>query len=101
MPRRPKNTKETKKEVVEEIANDDILESEEATVVEESVSEEEYEVCCVGYLRVRRGPSTDDEEVDKLPNGEKVTVIETNGRWAKIGPNRWVMRDFLNTISRK
>lgn len=95
MPRKPKNAKETTKEVIDEIVNDEISELEETPVAEESVNKEEYVVCCVGYLRVRRGPGISYEEVDKLPNGKKITVIEINGKWAKIGPNRWVMRDFL------
>ena len=33
--------------------------------------------------------------VDKLYNGDKVTVYETSGNWARIGDNRWVCSDYL------
>lgn len=33
--------------------------------------------------------------VDKLYDGDKVTVYETSGNWARIGDNRWVCSDYL------
>ena len=33
--------------------------------------------------------------VDKLYDGDKVTVYETLGNWSRIGPNRWVCSDYL------
>ena len=33
--------------------------------------------------------------VDKLYDGDKVTVYETSGNWARIGDNRWVCADYL------
>lgn len=33
--------------------------------------------------------------VDKLYDGDKVTVYETSGNWARIGTNRWVCSDYL------
>ena len=33
--------------------------------------------------------------VDKLYDGDKVTIYETNGNWSRIGTNRWVCSDYL------
>ena len=33
--------------------------------------------------------------VDKLYNGDRVTVYETSGNWSRIGDNRWVCSDYL------
>lgn len=33
--------------------------------------------------------------VDKLYDGDKVTVYETSGNWARIEDNRWVCSDYL------
>ena len=33
--------------------------------------------------------------VGKLYNGDRVTVYETSGNWARIGDNRWVCSDYL------
>ena len=37
--------------------------------------------------------------VDKLYDGDKVTVYETNGNWSRIGDNKWVCSDYLVTYS--
>ena len=98
MARRSKILKETLEEVVDESAIQVIEESKDESLVEDSTEEKEYTVVCDGYLRVRRSPSADSEVVDMIEGnekGNKVTVIEINNKWAKIGPNRWVMREFL------
>lgn len=98
MARKSKNLKETLEEVVDESTKQTIDEPQDNSPVEDSAEEKEYTVVCDGYLRVRRSPSADSEVVDMIEGngkGNKVTVIETNNRWAKIGPNRWVMKEFL------
>lgn len=37
--------------------------------------------------------------VGKLYDGDKVTVYETSGNWARIGDNRWVCSDYLVSYS--
>lgn len=37
--------------------------------------------------------------VDKLYDGDRVTVYETSGNWARIGDNRWVCSDYLVSYS--
>lgn len=98
MARKSKILKETLEEVIDNSANQTIDESKDESPVEDSAEEKEYTVVCDGYLNVRRSPSADSEIVDMIEGngkGNKVTVIEINNRWAKIGPNRWVMMEFL------
>lgn len=33
--------------------------------------------------------------IDKLQDGDAVTVYETNGNWSRIGDNKWVCSDYL------
>lgn len=39
--------------------------------------------------------------VDKLYDGDKVTVYETNGNWSRIGDNKWVCSDYLVSYNNK
>ena len=50
---------------------------------------EEKEINKIGYvssdgLRVRKGPSTDTEEIHSLSKNSKVQIIEQEGKWYKI-----------------
>lgn len=105
MARRSRNFNETKDELIKKTEDDVILGSinedkpemvnDQETKKTEVAVEKKFTVNCDGYLNVRSGPSKDDEIKDLLANGTEVTVMETNGNWAKIGPNRWVMKEFL------
>lgn len=39
--------------------------------------------------------------IDKLQDGDAVTVYETNGNWSRIGTNRWVCSDYLVSSNSK
>ena len=39
--------------------------------------------------------------IDKLQDGDSVTVYETNGNWSRIGTNRWVCSDYLVSYNSK
>ena len=54
-----------------------------------------YEVNVKTVLNVRKGPGKEFQIVDRLPNGKLVTVIETENDFAKIGPDQWVMLQYL------
>lgn len=101
MAKRRLNIIETAEEVNGESVKESIAEirTEENTpvskIAKETPKEEKLTVNVDGYLRVRRGPGLEYEVEKQLPNGFVVTVIETNGEWAKIGPNLWVMKKFL------
>ena len=97
MARRSSKVKETIEEPIKEINVEPISEEVEPEVEEKVPEEKIYTVVCDGFLRVRRGPSVEEAIVDMIEGnkGNKVTVIEVNGKWGKIGPNRWVMMDFL------
>ena len=61
----------------------------EETIPEEPQEQEETELNKVGYvstegLRVRKGPTTDSEEVDSLSKNDKVQIIGQEGKWYKI-----------------
>ena len=47
------------------------------------------------HLNVRKGPGTNYKIVDKLKNGEKVTVYENKNGFSRIGTNRWVSTKYL------
>lgn len=95
MARRPKNTTETVDEVIKEPVNEIIPEPVDEIKKPDLPSEKSFTVSCDGYLRVRRAPGYDQEVVNELPNGSNVIVTEINGAWAKIGPDRWVAKEFL------
>lgn len=51
-----------------------------------------------GNLHIRKGPSTDDAILDKLPNDSKVEVIEQMEDWVKVQYNKtlgYVSKQFL------
>jgi hypothetical protein len=57
----------------------------------------EYTVSVNSFLRVRNGPGTDYPIVDKLYNGETVTVYEEQDGWGRISNDMylWVSMDYL------
>lgn len=101
MARRRLNLDETTDEVVTETKSEPIVEEKpekkvkSTKILEEKPKEEKFTVAVEGYLRVRKGPGLEYEVENQLPNGIEVTVTEINGEWAKIGPNLWVMKQFL------
>ena len=46
----------------------------------------------VAAANVRKGPSLDSEVVDTYYIGEKITVIGEEGKWYKIGKNKWTAK---------
>ena len=46
-------------------------------------------------LNVRTGPDTSFPAIDRLLENEKVTILESNGEWDRIGQNRWVNSNFV------
>jgi hypothetical protein len=46
-------------------------------------------------LNVRNGPGTEYNVVDQLHNEARVTILESNNGWDKIGDNRWVSSDYI------
>lgn len=65
------------------------IQPEETTMPEEPQEQEETELNKVGYvsaegLRVRKGPSTDSEEIDSLSKNDEVQIIGQEGNWYKI-----------------
>lgn len=105
MTRRSRNFNETKDELIEKSEDKvvlgsinenkpEIVNDQENKKIEEA-TEQKFTVNCDGYLNVRSGPSKDYDIKELLSNGTEVTVMETNGNWVKIGPNRWVMKEFL------
>lgn len=101
MARRRLNVDETTDEVIVETKSEPIVETKpekkvkSTKILEEKPKEEKLTVTVEGYLRVRKGPGLEYEVENQLPNGFEVTVTETTGEWAKIGPNLWVMKQFL------
>lgn len=61
---------------------------------------EDYEVCVNSFLRVRNGCGTEYPIVDKLYNGEIVTVYEERDGWGRISieMDLWVCMDYLKKI---
>ncbi len=51
----------------------------------------------VTILRIRSTPEKNGKTVGSLPYGTKVQVLETKGRWIKIGENEWVGITGLTT----
>ncbi len=47
------------------------------------------------FLAVREGPSIDKKKVGELYDGAKVTILEKDGNWARIGSGIWVCSDYL------
>lgn len=74
--------------------------------VEEKVSREIVEIIAtpVGYLRVRREPSTLGEEVGRVNPGERYEIIETDERtgWYKIeyekGKEGWISNQYAKKV---
>lgn len=105
MTRRSRNFNETKDEIITKSEVDEVisgsLNEDKPEIVnnqenkKEEVTEQKFTIECDGYLNVRSGPGKDYDIKDLLASGTEVTVIENNGNWAKIGPNRWVMKEFL------
>lgn len=101
MAKRRLNTVETNEEVNKESVQESIAEirtEENVTApkaVKENLKEKKCTVSVEGYLNVRKGPGIEYDVEKKLPNGFSVTVTETNGDWAKIGTDLWVMKKFL------
>lgn len=107
MAKRKLNIIETNEEVNNESVQESIAEirtEENATAskaVKENLEEKkptvsfECKVSVEGYLNVRKGPGIEYDVEKKLPNGVSVRVTETNGDWAKIGTDLWVMKKFL------
>ena len=48
-------------------------------------------------LNVRYGPGTNYYNVNSLPTGTKVKVLETKDTWSRISDNEWVSHNFLTT----
>lgn len=52
-----------------------------------------------GYLNLRAGPGTIHEVERRLIPGERVSVVETMGKWARVrlasGQQGWVSLDYL------
>ena len=59
-----------------------------------------YEVCVNSFLRVRNGCGTEYPIVDKLYNGEIVTVYEKRDGWGRISTEMdlWVCMDYLKKL---
>ena len=64
--------------------------------VEEPDKDEKVGVVSVSdFLAVREGPGIDKKKVGELYNGAKVTILEEDGNWVKIGSGIWVCSDYL------
>ena len=52
-----------------------------------------------GYLNLRDGPGTGHAILQRLSPGDRVTVLETLGRWARVrlasGKQGWASADYL------
>ena len=51
-----------------------------------------------GTVHMRRGASTNDKIIEDVPAGDKVNILEDQGKWCKIswnGKNGWMMSNFL------
>jgi hypothetical protein len=46
-------------------------------------------------LNVRTGPGTGFPVIEKLKENDRVTILETNGNWDRIGQSRWVNADYI------
>ncbi|TFL16822.1 SH3 domain-containing protein [Jannaschia formosa] len=53
-----------------------------------------------GYLNLRSGPGTQHAIVEKMRPGDRVTVLEEMGKWARIrtprGAQGWASLDYLD-----
>ena len=84
---------EQKTEVVPEESNTEENDKTEQTEQTEKVEEsQETTINKVGYisaegLKVRKGPSTDTEEITSLSKNDKVQIIGQSGKWYKIDLN--------------
>lgn len=54
-----------------------------------------YTVACQTVLNVRAGAGKQFVIVRQIPNGSDVTVSEQVNGWGNIGPDEWVMMEFL------
>lgn len=64
--------------------------------VEEPDKDEKVGVVSVNdFLAVREGPGIDKKKVGELYDGAKVTILEEDGNWVKIGSGIWVCSDYL------
>ena len=84
-----------------EPSGDDTDPDPEPTPAPEPTEEgEEYRVCVNSFLRVRNGCGTEYPIVDKLYNGEIVTVYEIRDDWGRISTEMdlWVCMDYLQKV---
>lgn len=49
-------------------------------------------------VNVRSGPGLTYKRVDELKKGEKVIIYSIDGKWAKIGYNRFISANFVDTL---
>ena len=54
-----------------------------------------YKVACKTVLNVRSGAGKQFAIVRQIPNDSDVAVYEQADGWGRIGPNEWVMLQFL------
>jgi uncharacterized protein YraI len=49
-------------------------------------------------LNVRRGPGTNFAVLEKLPQQAEVAIFEEQEGWLRIGPGRWVSKNFVDIV---
>ncbi len=80
---------------------EDESEQEDLETAAEEVTEDSQEtlVVNVDYLRLRSGPSTDHEILDRLMKGDLLKLIEIEDEWVKVitadGKEGWVHGDYV------
>ena len=56
----------------------------------------------LGYLNLRAGPGTQHAVLERMRPGDRVAVIETLGRWARVrspgGGEGWASLDYLERV---
>ena len=67
--------------------------------IEEKISENGYYVYVPVFLRIRRGPGLEFEEVGLIFDNEKHYVFEEKEGWGRIGEDKWIMLQYTNRVS--
>lgn len=62
---------------------------------EAAPEKDNYTVACRSVLNVRSGAGKQYPVIKQLPNGSDVSVYEQAEGWGRIGPDEWVMMEFL------
>lgn len=79
--------------------NEVVAEDSEVAIIEAEIETKDQVIVDVNILRLRGGPGTDYEILDRLDNGTMLTVIAEDNEWLQVitldGREGWVHSDYV------